>query len=120
MCEFCKSDDLTEICCEKVDFGALGNANLSLDISGNYLYANLIGNGYNQVNIELKKDIRYCSICGRDLRKQIDETLMPPSNVFEKLQQYCKKYGVKIEDRALNFDFVIELLENVERKCLKE
>ena len=68
MCEFCENDDLTEICCEKVDFGALGNAVLSLDISSGYMYANLVGNGYTQVNIELKKDIRYCPICGRDLR----------------------------------------------------
>lgn len=67
MCEFCQSDDLTEICCKEIDFGALGKANLSLDISSNYLYANLISNGYTQLSIELKKEIRYCPICGRKL-----------------------------------------------------
>ena len=68
MCEFCNSDGLTEICCKEIDFGVLGKADLSLDISSNYLYSNLVGNGYTQVSIELKKEIRYCPMCGRDLK----------------------------------------------------
>ena len=70
MCKFCKNDYLTEICCEKVDFGILGNANLTLDVNSEYLYANLIGNGYSQVNVELKMEINFCPMCGRKLESE--------------------------------------------------
>lgn len=67
MCEFCESGDLTEICKKTVDFGVFGEADLTIDISSKYLYANLIGNGYTSVSVELKNPISFCPICGRNL-----------------------------------------------------
>ena len=73
MCEFCENEDLTEICCKTVDFGVLGEADLTIDISRNYIYANLCSKGHSQISIELKRDIRFCPICGRDLRSEENE-----------------------------------------------
>lgn len=67
MCEFCKDGDITEICEKDVDFGLLGDAVLSLDISENYIYANLCGNGYCGLEVEVKKPIKFCPFCGRKL-----------------------------------------------------
>lgn len=65
MCEFCKSGDITEICKKSIDFGILGEAELTIDISENYIYANLVKLDSSDLNVELKKHISYCPICGR-------------------------------------------------------
>ena len=120
MCEFCeKQKPLVSMLQQKFCTIESYVAN----IIGNELTTSAIVQAVDRglpFHVAITFECDYCPKCGKDLRKQIDETLMPPNNVFEKLQQYCEKYGVKVEDRALNFDFVLELLREVERKCLKE
>lgn len=67
MCEFCKSGDITEICKKSIDFGILGEVELTIDISENYIYANFVKLDNSDLNVELKKHISFCPICGRKL-----------------------------------------------------
>ena len=71
MCKYCESveNEMVEICGEDVDFGVLGTAGLTLDMTENTLSVNLTGNGWLDVQIEIKKPIKYCPFCGRKLRK---------------------------------------------------
>ena len=70
MCEYCKivGEEMVEIFEEDVDFGVLGAAGLTLDMTENNLFVNLTGKGCLDVQIEIKKPIKYCPFCGRKLK----------------------------------------------------
>lgn len=67
MCEFCKDEDITEICKKTINFGQFGKADLTLDMTQKNIYANLSGLGDLQLNVEIRKPIKFCPFCGRKL-----------------------------------------------------
>ena len=70
MCDFCKDDgEIHEINREEIDFGIIGNAQISLDMTVNNIFASFISIESDLIDVEVKHKINYCPMCGRNLKR---------------------------------------------------